>query len=89
MGFTPFPYVIRLEAVEYAYGRIAVDADLIAHHFDNGVSWVEALSGEPYSDNIINDWKFRLANTPETHQERLMLDVWRAALLLPVVPPQS
>jgi hypothetical protein len=68
MGFTPFPYAISLEAVEYSYERIAVDADLIAHHFDNGVPWVEALSGATYSENIMNDWKFRLANTPENHQ---------------------
>jgi hypothetical protein len=68
MGFTPFPYEISLDAVTYTYDRIAQDADLIAHHFDNGVPWVEALNGDPYGDNIWGDWELRRSRTPEDHQ---------------------
>jgi hypothetical protein len=68
LGFTPFPYEISIEAVNYTYERIAEEADLIAHHFDNGVPWVEALSGDPYSENVRNDWELRLSRTPEGHQ---------------------
>lgn len=64
LGFTPFPYAISVPAVEYIYERIAEDADLMVHHFDNGVPWVEALAGEPYSSNIHDDWSWRLAQTP-------------------------
>jgi hypothetical protein len=63
LGFTPFPYALSVLAVEYTYDRIAEDADLMAHHFDNGVPWVEALAGEPYNDNIRDDWNWRLSQT--------------------------
>src|SRR5688572_10737883 len=42
MGFTPFPYEISLEAVDAVYTKLDTEADIINHHFDNGVPWVEA-----------------------------------------------
>ncbi|MCC6613753.1 MAG: hypothetical protein IT320_09765 [Anaerolineae bacterium] len=68
LGFTPFPYAISQEAVDFTYEHIAEDADLIVHHFDNGVPWVEALAGEPYSQNIRDDWSYRRQRTPPGHQ---------------------
>jgi hypothetical protein len=64
MGFTPFPYDISLEAVEETYSNITTNGDIINHHFDNGVPWVEAFSGSPFSDNVMNDWTYRKAHTP-------------------------
>lgn len=68
MGFTPFPYEISLSAVIDVYEKIAADADLIVHHFDNGVPWLEALAGSDYSDNIQNDWRLRKTMTPREHR---------------------
>lgn len=68
LGFTPFPYEISLDAVFYTYERLAEDADLIVHHFDNGVPWAEALAGAPYSDHVMDDWEFRRSLTPTDHQ---------------------
>jgi hypothetical protein len=68
MGFSPFPYDISLEAVEQTYSNISIHGDIINHHFDNGVPWVEALNGEPFSANIQGDWNFRKAFTPHHHQ---------------------
>jgi hypothetical protein len=68
LGFTPFPYEISFAAIDYTYRRIAEDADLIAHHFDNGVPWVEALNGQVYQDNVIDDWLLRRSRTPDDHQ---------------------
>lgn len=65
MGFTPFPYEISLPAVLYTYDRLLNDGDLMVHHFDNGVPWVEALSGATYSDNVMQDWRFRRSSTPD------------------------
>ncbi|HEX2622825.1 MAG TPA: hypothetical protein VHL11_21850, partial [Phototrophicaceae bacterium] len=68
MGFTPFPYEISYQAVDYVYDKLATDADLIVHHFDSGVPWIEALSGEPYGEGLRKDWQYRLDHTPEDHQ---------------------
>ena len=61
MGFTPFPYEISREAVEYTYDKLAAEADIINHHFDNGVPWEEALNGESFSSQIMDDWNYRVA----------------------------
>lgn len=64
MGFTPFPWDISLEAVNQTYDNILRYGDIVNHHFDNGVPWVEADNGLPFSDNIMNDFNFRKTNTP-------------------------
>jgi hypothetical protein len=85
MGFTPFPYEITLEAVQDVYATIGRDADLIAHHFDNGVPWPEAFSGEPFSDHLMGDWELRRGLTPEDMPVYLALtpvNFWRTGLAL-------
>lgn len=68
LGFTPFPYEISQAAVDFTYDHIAEDADLIVHHFDNGVPWVEALAGDAYHSSIQDDWNYRRFRTPATHK---------------------
>ena len=68
MGFTPFPYEISVEAANYVYSKLETDADIINHHFDNGVPWTEALNEEPFHQNIIDDWNFRKSNTSGNHK---------------------
>ncbi len=68
LGFTPFPHDISFEAVNFAYDHIATDADIIAHHFDDGIPWIPALNKGPYPDELIEEWQTRLDNTPETHK---------------------
>lgn len=68
MGFTPFPYDISNEAVDYVYNKLATDADIISHHFDDGVPWPEALNGSDFHINIMNDWQYRLSRTPASHK---------------------
>lgn len=63
LGFTPFPYEISFDAVLYTYETLAQNADLISHHFDNGVPWVEALAGDGYSQHVRDDWNLRLSQT--------------------------
>jgi hypothetical protein len=64
LGFTPFPYDISFEAVDFTYQAFATDADLVAHHFDSGVPWVEALAGTPYHPNLMTEWQSRRDKTP-------------------------
>jgi hypothetical protein len=68
MGFTPFPYDISQEAVDFTYQKIAEEADIINHHFDNGVPWPEALAGTDFNENVMNDWNYRKLHTPESHK---------------------
>jgi len=68
MGFTPFPFDVTPEAVTYTYGRIAAEGDLIAHHFDDGVPWPEALAGDPYHANVQAEWQYRRDNIPPGHK---------------------
>lgn len=66
MGFTPFPYAISFEAIDYTYNTLLAESDLIAHHFDSGVPWVEALEGG-ISEHVRNDWNYRVSRTPDDH----------------------
>jgi hypothetical protein len=50
LGFTPFPHDVTAAAVDYAYERLAADADLYAFHTTEGVPWVEALANQPASE---------------------------------------
>ncbi len=68
MGFTPFPYDNSLEAINYSYNKLATEADIINHHFDNGVPWDAALNEAPFHQNIMDDWTFRKNNTGENHK---------------------
>ena len=69
LGFTPFPYDIStLEAVEYVYDKIGTDADLIAHHFDNGIPWDEALTDGTFPMKVTDDWSFRRSHIPAGHK---------------------
>jgi hypothetical protein len=68
MGFTPFPYAASLEAVNYTYERISADADIVDHHFDNGVPWVEAFEDRDFHPNIMTDWSYRKQHTPLGHK---------------------
>lgn len=54
MGFTA-PYGVAPEALEYVYDKLSVESDIVNHHFDNGVPWTEALSGEDFPEHILND----------------------------------
>ncbi|MCB0496511.1 MAG: hypothetical protein KDC79_10285 [Cyclobacteriaceae bacterium] len=70
LGFTPFPYsVTNIEQVmEDVYSKIASDGSLVAHHFDNGIPWNEALNNSTYPTDLLNDWAYRKSMTPAAHK---------------------
>lgn len=67
LGFTPFPYDISREAVDFTYDRIAADADLIAIHMDNGIPWPESLSGTDFDPHILEQWEQDRSHIPDGH----------------------
>jgi hypothetical protein len=62
LGFTPFAYDLTLEAVERTYDLIGPNSDIVAHHFDGGVPWPEALAGDPYHLNVLADLETRIGH---------------------------
>ncbi|MHC4462027.1 MAG: hypothetical protein ACYS6W_04875 [Planctomycetota bacterium] len=65
MGFTPFPWDVTPAAVKSTYKGITSNADIICHHFDDGVPWAEALEDKPFSAHLRDGWKTRKDNTPD------------------------
>lgn len=73
LGFTPFPYSVEAGALAYVYDKLATEADIVSHHFDDGVPWPEALHGDPFHPNIMTDWNGRKNATPSGHKILLSL----------------
>ena len=48
MGFSPWPYDLTLEAVQWTDAAIKAHGDIIEQHFEEGVPWPEALANKPY-----------------------------------------
>lgn len=67
LGFTPFPYDISLEAVDWTYQTLAKDSDMTVHSIDDGVPWNEALLDAPFPKKVTDDWKMRAERTPKNH----------------------
>jgi hypothetical protein len=72
LGLTPFPYSISsYSAIEYVYDKIGDDADLICHHFDNGIPWDQALLSDDhttYPSKVTEDWDYRRSHIPAGHK---------------------
>lgn len=47
---------------------LAEHADLTLIHLDNGVPWPEALSDQPFSDHLQDDWQGHRAAVPKDHE---------------------
>ncbi|HEB89699.1 MAG TPA: hypothetical protein ENI85_09025 [Deltaproteobacteria bacterium] len=73
MGFTPWPSDATTAAVDLAYAQISAHGDLIAHHFDGGVPWPEALAGAPLPAAVEAELAARVAATPPGHRVYLAL----------------
>jgi hypothetical protein len=73
MGFTPVPYESSVDAATYTYRALSESADIVSHQFDNGVPWPEALAGENFSEEIMDDWNFRKNQT--TASQKIYISV--------------
>ena len=52
MGFTPFHFSWNEERLHETYELLNKHSDLIAHHFEEGVPWPEALSNERFHPKV-------------------------------------
>lgn len=82
MGMTPWPYAFTDVALESTYDVLEAETDIVAHHLDNGVPWVELAAGNPFHPNVMVDLNDRAARLP--HKKRFVsispLDGSRTAL---------
>lgn len=67
MGFATVPYGSS-ESLDYVYDRLSVEADIVSHHFDNGVPWEEALANEELPVSVLQDWEFRRTRIAAPHK---------------------
>lgn len=79
MGFTGFPHDFTVEAVREAHEFSRNNADIIAHHIE-GVPWAEALSGQPFSDELRKEWEGKKGATPKDGKVYLALSPGRGTL---------
>lgn len=63
MAFGSWPPDATVEAVNDMYNVIDNHADMVFHHFDNGIPWQEALDGKPFSKHLEGDWNWKKAKT--------------------------
>lgn len=74
LGFTPFPFDLpdaQNTVLELVYSRLRDNADIVAHHFDDGIPWPEAAAGggvDSYHPALLADWQFRRDMTPPGHK---------------------
>jgi len=59
MGFTPFQYSWIEDTLETTYKQIEQNGDMILHHMDDGVPWVEAFENKPFHDKVQEDLDYR------------------------------
>src|SRR4051812_35088426 len=79
MGFTGFPHDFTAEAVKEAQDFSRTNADILAHHIE-GVPWAEALSGEPFGDELRKEWEGKKAATPRGGKVYLAISPGRGTL---------
>lgn len=65
MGFTPYPYDATVEAWSETFDLVNAHADMLTHHFDDGIPWQEAFEKTPYRASILGSLEFRRARTGE------------------------
>lgn len=63
-GLTPFPYDLTLSAIEATNDLVAKHGDVYGLHFDDGIPWAEALSGEVFPRKLRDDWDGKRRSVP-------------------------
>ena len=71
MGFTPFPYAVSQAAIDFSYDEITNNADLVAHHLEEGVPWTELDEGkgvDQFPAALKGSWEQRKLESPPGHK---------------------
>ncbi|MBP2030694.1 hypothetical protein J2755_001642 [Methanohalophilus levihalophilus] len=72
LGFTDFPYAGTSEGYQDTFLTIINDGNMVAMHFDDGIPWEQALSGE-YSEDYIGLMQAKSDAIPKSHRVYLAI----------------
>ena len=72
IGASPYPPDFTINGKNLSYKFINTNCDIIAHHFDDGVPWQEALDKIDYPNLVTSDINFRISTT-KVHRVYLAL----------------
>src|ERR1700684_4340053 len=75
----PFVPDTTPEAVNQVNQFIKENADIVAEHMES-IPWAEALSGAPFNEHLMNDWRSRKSNVPKNATIYLAVSPGRGAL---------
>src|ERR1700722_15541936 len=64
LGFVPFVPDTTPQAANQVTQFIKENADIVAEHMES-IPWAEALSGAPFNQNLMKDWRSRKKNGPK------------------------
>lgn len=90
MGFTAFPYAASVQGVDEAFRIIREEADLAVLHFDDGVPWPEALTGngiDAYPEALKSDWQGKKDRLPAGH--KLLVSITPIAISRDALAPYN
>lgn len=65
LGLTPFPPSFDEQGIDAAYAVLAKHADLVSHHFDDGIPWAEAHDGQPFPRVMEDALRLRETRSPK------------------------
>lgn len=82
LGFTPWPYEATTTAIDNVYSAIQLNGDIVAHHLQDGVPWVDASNdidrsgnyNAPYKASIDAEVNSRLSRTQSGKKIYLAID---------------
>ncbi|XZE53578.1 hypothetical protein SH139x_005333 [Planctomycetaceae bacterium SH139] len=69
----------HLEAVTASREFVRANGDILAHHIE-GVPWAESLHDEPFSDELLEEWKGKRSATPPNGKVYLAISPGRGEL---------
>src|SRR5678809_245633 len=79
MGFTGFVYDTTPEAVAASRKFVRENGDILAHHIE-GVPWTQALNGQPFPKELLEEWEGKKSAPPPNGKIYLAISPGRGEL---------
>ncbi len=74
MGFSPWPYEATQSGVDWVYSTIITNGDIVSHHIEEGVPWVECFDSQPFPMSFAQEIRNRINRTPSNKKILLQIN---------------